>query len=62
MYSYLIFCESDRNKKMLDNYVSIIDQIKEEALSFISDEEEDDLFILVKDFMRFKFKTDDNLV
>ena len=62
MYSYLIFCESDRNKKMLDNYVSIIDQIKEEVLSFISDEEEDDLFILVKDFMRFKFKTDDNLV
>ena len=58
--SYLIFCESDKNKKMLD-YVKVIDGIKEEALSFIN-EFEDELFIMGKDFMRFKFKTDDNLV
>ena len=44
---------------MINNYVSIIDQIKEEILSF---KDEEDLFIMGKDFMRFKFKTDDNLV
>ena len=27
--SYLIFCESDKNKKMLNNYVQVIDKIKE---------------------------------
>ena len=46
---------------MLDDYFKVIDGIKEEVLSFI-DEFEDDSFILCKDFMRFKFKTDDNLV
>ena len=60
VFSYVIFCESDKNKEMLDDYVEVIDGIKEEVLSFI-DEFEDDLFILGKDFMRFKFKTDDNL-
>ena len=34
--------------------------MKEEILSFL-DESEDGLFILGKDFIRFKFKTDDNL-
>ena len=55
---YLIFCESDKNKHMLDRYVQVIDKIKEGILSFI-DEYEDDLFILGKDFTRFKFKTSD---
>ena len=61
IFSYLIFCKSDKNKKMLDDYVKVIDRINEEVLPFI-DEYEDNLFIMVKDFMRFKFKTDDNLV
>ena len=60
IFSYLIFCESDKNKKMLDNYVKVIDGIKEEVSSFI-DEFEDDLFIMGKGFMRFKFKTNDKL-
>ena len=30
IYSYLIFCESEKNKKMLDNYANIVDQLKEE--------------------------------
>ena len=60
-YSYLIFCESDKNKKMLNDYVKIIDGMKEEVLYFVN-ELENDLFIMGKDFMRFKFKTDDNLV
>ena len=58
IFSYLNFWESDKNKKMLDDYVKVIDGMKEAVLSFI-DEFEDDLFIMGKDFMRFKFKTND---
>ena len=29
VFSYLIFCESDKNKEILDRYIKIIDQIKE---------------------------------
>ena len=61
VFSYLIFCESDKNKRILDDHVKVIDGIKEEVLPFI-DEFKDDLFIMSKDFIRFKFKTDDNLV
>ena len=60
VFSYLIFCESDKNKKMLDDYLKVIDGIKEEVLSF-TDEFEDEIFIMGKDFMRFKFKTNDKL-
>ena len=45
---------------MLDDYVKVIDGIKEEVLSFI-DEFEDEIFIIGKDCMRFKFKTNDKL-
>ena len=61
IYSYLIFCETDKNKNVINNYVKIIDQLKEELLSWI-DELEDDSFNLGNDFMRFRFRTDDNLV
>ena len=44
---------------MVNNYVSIIDQLKEELLSWV---DEDHYFLLGKDFMRFKFRTDDKLV
>ena len=47
---------------MLNNCVKIIDHIKEEIISWINDEEEDDSFNLGKDFMIFRFRTDDNLV
>ena len=43
---------------MLDNYVSTIDQLKEEILSF----EDDEIFVMGGDFMRFRLKTDDKLV
>ena len=43
---------------MLNNYASIINQVKEEIFSF----EDEDYFVMGKDFMRFKFRTDDNLV
>ena len=45
--------------KSLDNYVSIIDQIKEEILSF---EDWDEIFIIGKDFMRFRFRADDDSI
>ena len=39
--SCLSFCESEKNKRMLDNYVSIIDEIKKEIFSFMDELEED---------------------
>ena len=62
VFSYLIFCESDKNKKMLDNCVSNVDQLKEEIWSFVEDEYWNEIFIVGKDFMRFRFKSDDELV
>ena len=62
MYSSLIFCESNKNKNMINNYVRIIDQLKKELLSWTDELEVDEMFALGKDFMRFRFRTDDNLV
>ena len=62
IYSYLIFCETDKNKNMINNYVKFINQLKEELLSWIDELEEDEIFDLGKNFMRFKIRTDDNLV
>ena len=59
IYSYLIFCESDKNKDMINKYFKIIDQLKEEIISW-SDEE--DSFTLNDDFLKFRFRTDDNLI
>ena len=41
---------------MLDKYVKIIDEIKEQVLSLTVCDDEDGLFIMRKDFMRFRFK------
>ena len=43
---------------MLNSYVGIIDQLKEELLS----RTDEDYFVMGKDFMRFKFRTDDELM
>ena len=61
VYSYLVFCENNKNKDMINNYIKIVDQVKEEILSWI-DEFEDGSFRLRNDFMRFRFRTDNNLV
>ena len=45
---------------MLNNYVQVIDRIKEEVLSFI-DEVEYEIFITGKYFLRFRFKSNDKL-
>ena len=47
---------------MINNYVKVIDQLKAELLSWADELKEDKIFNLGKDFMRFKFRTDDNLV
>ena len=45
---------------MINNYIRIIDQIKDEIISWV-DEFEDDSFNLGNDFMTFGFRSDDNL-
>ena len=62
IYSYLIFCENHENKDMINNYVKIIDHIKDEIISWIDELEEGDSFRLGNAFMRFRFRTDGNLV
>ena len=62
IFSYLIFCENTWNKNMLNDYVKVTNETEEEVSSFNDELEENDLFIMSKDFMRFKFKTDDKLV
>ena len=62
IYSYLIFCESDKNKDMINNYFKNIDPLKKGITSWIDELEEDDSFTLGDDFTKFKFRTDDNLV
>ena len=54
---YLVFCETDKNKKMMRNYAKIIGEIKDQIF-FIT---EDDSFIMGKDFTRITFKTSDDL-
>ena len=54
---YLVFCETQENEKMLENYTKIIDEIKDQIL-FIK---EDDFIVMDKDFTRIKFKTNDKL-
>ena len=54
---YLVICETEQIDKMLKNYTKTIDEIKDQIL-FIA---EDNLFVMGKDFTRFKFKTDDKL-
>ena len=62
VFNYLIFCETEKNKNMLDKYTKITDEIKEQILFIIEEENEDKNFIMGKDFMRFRFKANDNLV
>ena len=61
VFSFLIFCETEKNKKMVDKYVKITDEIKEQILFIIEDGNKGKNFIMDKDFMRFRFKTNDNL-
>ena len=46
-----------KKKRNVKKYAKIIDEIKDQILFIV----EDDLFIMGKDFMRFRFRTSDNL-
>ena len=46
---------------MLDEYVKIIDEIKEQILFITEDENERSEIIMDKDFIRFRFETNHNL-
>ena len=46
---------------MQDKYVKIIDEIKDQVLSLIDEDDKNKNVIMGKDFMRFRFKTNDNL-
>ena len=52
---YLVICENKKIEKMLKNYTKIIDELKDQILFIV----EDNLFVMGKDFTRFK--TDDKL-
>ena len=60
-YSFLAFCDNEKNKIMMSNYGKINGQLEDEIFSYI-DECEDEEFVFGCNFMRFRFKTDDNLV
>ena len=46
---------------MQDKYVKIIDEIKDQVLSLIDEDDKNKNVIMGKDFMRFRFKSNDNL-
>ena len=58
----MTFCESDKNKDMINNYVKIINQIGDEITCWIDELKEDDSVGFKTDIMKLKFRTDDNLV
>ena len=43
----LIFCETEKNKRMVDKYVKIIYEIEEQTLFIIEDENEGKNFIKI---------------
>ena len=55
---YLVFCETEENERMLKNYTKIIDGIKDSIL-FVT---EDNVFIMDKDFIKIRFKTNKDLL
>ena len=60
IYNYLISLKNDKNKDMINNYAKIVDQLKEGIISW-TDELEEDSFTFCDDFLKFKFRTEDNL-
>ena len=62
IYSYLIFCESDVNKNIINIYLKIIDQIADEITCWVDELEQDDSFKVRADITKFKFRTDGDLL
>ena len=53
----LIFCKTQENKRILENYAKIFDEIKRQIALITNDDE----FVMSKDFVRTKIQTDDVL-
>ena len=60
-FSFLIFCNNEKNKVMISNYGKIIEKLEDEIFSWVA-EFEDEEFAFGGNLTRFMFKTDDNLV
>ena len=60
-YSSLIFCDNNKNKNIINIYLKIIKQLRDEVFSFI-DEFEDQNFVFADDFTRFRFIKNDNVI
>ena len=54
---YLVFCETQKNEKNLENYTKIIDELRDQILLIT----EENSFVTGKDFTIIKFKTSDDL-
>ena len=55
---YLVFDSTDENKEALKNYIRLWEETKRQIEVIIDDE----LFEYRKDFMKIKFKSDDDLL
>ena len=46
-FSYLVFCESDKNKDMINNYTNIVKQLEDGIFSWVDEFEDEILFLVV---------------
>ena len=60
-YNFLVFCDKNKNKNMVNIYLEFIKQLKDEIFSLI-DEFEDEEFVFGYNSLGFRFKTDEYLV
>ena len=60
-YNFLVVCDNKKNKSMINIYLKIIKQVKDEIFSLI-DEFKDEEFVFGDNSLGFRFKTYDNLV
>ena len=59
--SFLIFCDNNKNKNIINIYFKIIKQLRDKVFSLI-DEFEDHNFVFAYDFTRCRFIKNDNVI
>ena len=60
-YSFLIFCDNNKNKNTLNIYFKIIKELRDEVFYLIGEFEDHD-FLFAGDFTRFRFIKNDNVI
>ena len=55
LFGFLMFCDNEKNRNMINIYFKTIKQLKDEICS-LTDESEDHNFVFADDFTRFRFK------